>query len=67
MFIEHVKSYRKKIVDLNVFKAEVYNGEEAKQLGLIDDFGNYEDILKELHPGCKFEYVSFPNRMEELK
>ncbi|CAD8158941.1 unnamed protein product [Paramecium pentaurelia] len=67
MFINHVKSYRKNIVDQNVFKAEVYNGEQAKQLGLIDDFGNYEEILNKLHPGCKFEYVSFPTKMEELK
>ncbi|CAD8074482.1 unnamed protein product [Paramecium sonneborni] len=67
MFIDHVTSYRKNIVDQNVFKAEVYNGEQAKQLGLIDDFGNFEEILNKLHPGCKFDYVNFPNRMEELK
>lgn len=38
LFIQHVTKYRK-VKNENAFKAEVYNGEEALKIGLIDELG----------------------------
>lgn len=47
-FINHVKKYRGKKVknDDKVFTGEIYNGEEAKEVGLIDDVGSMIEVLE---------------------
>lgn len=46
-FISHVKKYRggKLKNDDKIFSGEIYNGTEAKELGLVDEVGSMVDVL----------------------
>ena len=48
-FIDHVKQNRKnklKSSDKELFNGKFWSGKQAKSIGLIDDIGYYEEILK---------------------
>ena len=49
LFISHVKKTRgdKLIQNDNVFTGEIWLGESAKELGLIDGIGHLETVMKE--------------------
>jgi signal peptide peptidase SppA len=49
-FIQFVKSNRQhklKLADDEIFNGKFWSGKQAKEIGLIDDIGYYEDVLKE--------------------
>lgn len=56
-FKSHVLESRKGKIreeDYNkVLNADVFTGEEAKNLGLVDEFGDLESKIKELYPKAK--------------
>ena len=67
-FISHVKKYRqdKLKIDDKIFSGEVYNGEEAKEIGLIDGVGSMVEVLEQKYPGCKIDLEvpkSFPGSL----
>lgn len=59
-FINHVNKYRgnKLKKDSKIFTGEIYNGTEAKQVGLVDQVGTMVDVLEKQFPGSKVDYES---------
>ncbi len=70
-FKQHVLDCRKgKIKEENydkVLNADVFTGEEAKELGLVDEFGDLESKIKELYPKAKIVNFSKISPMDALK
>lgn len=56
-FIAHVKKYRGDKIkkDDKVFTGEIYSGNEAKELGLVDEVGSMVDVLEKAYPGSKID------------
>lgn len=54
-FIEHVRKHRAGKVkdDGKIFSGEIYTGEEAARLGLVDEVGSMIEVLEKTYPGCK--------------
>ena len=50
-------------IDDKIFSGEVYNGDEAKEIGLIDGVGSMVEVLEQNYAGCKIDVEvpkSFP-------
>ena len=61
-FKNHVLSYREAKIDEKyhekVFNADVVMGEEAKTIGLIDEIGDVDTVIKEKFEDLKIENFS---------
>ena len=44
----------------------MYNGEEGKELGLVDGVGSMVEILQEKYPGSRIEVEKKPGPMRKL-
>jgi protease-4 len=70
-FIDHVKVNRgSKINEADsdkVFSADVFCGEEVKKYGLIDEFGDLDQKMKELYPNAEIVNFSKETPIERLK
>ena len=70
-FIDYVRSQRKtklQAKDDEIFNGKFWSGKQAKQLGLIDGIGYYEDIIKDkFGPKTIFKEVSSPKGFLQKK
>lgn len=61
-FQDHVKKYRNtKIKEEDyqkVFTANVFTGEEAQKIGLVDELGTLPEVMQKLYPKAKVENFS---------
>ena len=70
LFKSHVKEHRGgclKESDLpRIFSADVVTGDEAKELGLVDELGNMESVMESDFPDVEIQNFSKTNKFEEF-
>ena len=49
-----------------MFSGEVFNGEEAKDIGLVDEVGSMINILQDKYPGSKLQHEDPSSRFKNL-
>ena len=54
-FISIIKKNRGDRLKANdeMFNGAIYNGKQAKEIGLVDGVGSMVDVLEAKHPGCR--------------
>ena len=69
-FRDHVNKHRADKFDQTkldqIFSADVVLGEEAKALGLADEIGDFETVIKEKHPDLKVKDFSQVSKFEKI-
>ncbi len=70
-FIDYVKLARGKkikLADKDVFNGKIFSGSKAKEIGLIDDIGFFEEVLyKKYGTKVKFKEISVPKSFLQRK
>lgn len=62
-FVEHYRGAKLNPSQLDrVYEAEVFDGEQAKQAGLVDEVGNLMRVLREEYSDCKAVLYPRPGR-----
>lgn len=51
----------------SIYDARVFEGEEAQNLGLVDEVGNLSGVLATTYPDCKVKVVDEPEYAKRLR
>ena len=70
-FEKHIKKHRGDKLDQSkldlIFSADVFTGIKAKELGLIDEIGLCEPVMREKFPGVQIKNFSKKNVFEDIQ
>ncbi|KAM3147128.1 hypothetical protein pb186bvf_000844 [Paramecium bursaria] len=73
-FIQHIENHRSYQIKIPqdqrksiIYHAYVFNGEKAMELGLADEIGDYQSVLKQLHPDASLLDVHTESKWQKLK
>lgn len=71
VFIDHVKKHRGNKIKYEdydkVFNADIFLGDEALKYGLIDEFGDLDETMKNLYPDAEIVNFSKVSNWERLQ
>ena len=70
VFEGHVKKHRaenfKEEDHDQIFSADVVMGQRAKELGLVDDVGDFDEMIKSQHPDCEVLNFSKQSKWDKI-
>jgi len=68
-FKDHIRKTRGKKLkgtEEQLFNADIWHGEEAKELGIVDEIGTLDPVMREMFPDAKIRDFSVTKPFEKL-